>query len=247
MRNIKLTIAYDGTNYFGFQKQPGTGLPTIQETLEKILSGQVERDVKIIGASRTDAGVHAQGQVINFDANGWNIPIGKIPLALNGLLPKDIVVKSADDVSVDFHARFCAKGKKYCYKIHNSWLPDPFLRRYSMFEPRSLDLEAVREAASYLEGTHDFSAFQAEGSPVKSAVRTLHRIKIQSKGSLIYLFFIGDGFLYNMIRILTGTLLDIGLHKYPPVQVMKILESGLRTNAGPTVPPWGLSLIEVYY
>ncbi len=232
MRNIKLTVSYDGTGYNGFQKQSGTGLPTIQEILENVISKQMKREITVVGASRTDSGVHALGQVVNFNGYGWGIPTERIPLALNSLLPDDIVVKKAEDVGDDFHARFSAKGKKYKYKVYNSRIPDPFMQRYSLFEARSLDLEAMREAAEYLKGTHDFTAFKAEGTPVKSAVRTLFSIDIDKSGPIVDLVFTGDGFLYNMVRILTGTLLDIGLGKYPPAWVKKVLESGKRPLAG---------------
>jgi tRNA pseudouridine38-40 synthase len=247
MRNIKLVIAYDGTKYYGFQEQRGTGLATIQETVERVLTRHFKQNIQIFGASRTDSGVHALGQVVNFCLEAKGIPTARIPLTINGLLPEDIVIKAAADVADDFHARFSATSKKYRYVIYNSRVPNPFYRRYSMFEPRLLDLEAMREATKYLEGTHDFSAFKGEGPPVKSAVRTLSRIDFDAGGPLINLFFTGDGFLYNMVRILTGTLLDVGLKKYSPVQVLDILESGRRTMAGPTVPPGGLSLMEVYY
>ncbi|NTW05697.1 MAG: tRNA pseudouridine(38-40) synthase TruA [Peptococcaceae bacterium] len=247
MRNIKLVIAYDGTKYHGFQEQRGTGLATIQETLERILASHFKQDIQVFGASRTDSGVHACGQVVNFYTETRGIPTKRIPLTINVLLPEDIVIKTATDVAEDFHARFSAKSKRYRYVIYNSRVPNPFYHRYSMFEPRLLDLEAMREAAKYLEGTHDFSAFKGEGPPVKSAVRTLSRIDFDVSGKLINLFFTGDGFLYNMVRILTGTLLDVGLKKYSPVQIMDILESKQRTMAGPTVPPSGLSLMEVYY
>lgn len=247
MRNIKLTVAYDGTAYHGFQEQRGTGLPTVQEELERCLSGLAGKKVQVIGASRTDAGVHARGQVINFDAGEWNIPTGRIPPALNGILPEDIAVLSAEDAGADFHARFSARWKEYRYTVHNSRRPDPFLRRYSCFFPRPLDLGAMREAAGRLEGRHDFSAFKAGGTPVKSAVRTLYRAVIDSGGDLIELTFRGDGFLHHMVRIITGTLLEVGLGKYPPAAVSGILASGDRTRAGPTAPPQGLCLIRVEY
>lgn len=247
MRNIKLTVAYDGTAYHGFQEQRGTGLPTVQEELEKALSGLAGRRVQVIGAGRTDAGVHARGQVINFDARGWNIPTDRIPQAMNGVLPHDIAVLGAGDVPEDFHSRFSARAKEYRYAIYNSRLPDPFLRRYSCFFPRALDIGEMREASNYLKGKHDFSAFKAEGTPVKSAVRTIFDISFIQSGHIIELVFLGDGFLYNMVRIITGTLLEVGLKKYPPQRVSEILASGDRTKAGPTAPPQGLCLVKVYY
>lgn len=247
MRNIKLTIAYDGTNYHGFQEQKRTGLPTIQEELERRLSGLAGRKVQVIGAGRTDAGVHARGQVVNFDARGWNIPTERIPLALNGVLPGDMAVLAAVDVADHFHARFSARAKEYRYSIHNSRIPDPFLKRYSFFFPRPLDLEDIREAAEHLAGRHDFSAFKAEGTPVKSAVRNLYEIKIVRSGDMIYLAFQGEGFLHHMVRIITGTLLEVGLKKLSPGVIPDILASGDRTRAGPTAPPQGLCLMEVFY
>ncbi|MFZ5648790.1 MAG: tRNA pseudouridine(38-40) synthase TruA [Bacillota bacterium] len=247
MRNIKLTIAYDGTSYHGFQEQRGTGLPTIQEVLEKCLSELAGKKVQVIGASRTDAGVHARGQVVNFDAAGWNIPTERIPLAVNGRLPCDISVLEASEVPVHFHARFSARAKEYRYTIHNSRVPDPFMRRYSHFLPRLLDLKGMAEAASYLKGEHDFSAFKAEGSPVKSTVRRLYDIYIEPGGGVLQFVFRGDGFLYNMVRIMVGTLLEVGLKKYPPGTVLEILSSGDRTRAGPTAPPQGLCLMRIWY
>ncbi len=247
MRNIKLTVAYDGTSYHGFQEQRGTGLPTVQEVLEKCLFSLAGRRLQVIGAGRTDAGVHARGQVVNFDAGGWGIPTGKISLALNGVLPNDIAAVAAEDAPEDFHARFSARLKEYRYTLHNSRRPDPFLRRYSYFFPRELDIGAMMEAAEYLKGRNDFSAFKAGGTPVKSTVRNLQEISIGRNGDLINLVFLGDGFLHHMVRIITGTLLEVGMKKYPPRMVAEILASGDRTRAGPTAPPQGLCLIKVYY
>ncbi len=246
MRNIKLTVAYDGTSYHGFQEQRGTGLPTVQGVIEECVSELVQSKVQVIGAGRTDAGVHARGQVINFDAWGWNIPTEKIPLALNGILPHDIAVLQSDEVPEDFHARFSATSKEYRYTIHNCRTPDPFLRRYSLFFPRSLDIGDMRSAASYFIGEHDFSAFMAAGSPVKSTVRRLYEIRIVP-GDIIQLFICGNGFLHNMVRIIVGTLLEVGLKKYPPPTVMEILSSGNRIRSGPTAPPQGLCLMKVWY
>ncbi|MHB8156661.1 MAG: tRNA pseudouridine(38-40) synthase TruA [Desulfocucumaceae bacterium] len=247
MRNVKLTVAYEGTDYHGFQEQRGTGLPTIQEILESRLSGLAKRMVRVIGAGRTDAGVHARGQVVNFDAGGWNIPTERIPLALNGVLPGDIAVLRSEDVEVDFHARFSAVAKEYRYTVYNARVPDPFMWRYSFFYPRALDVEAMNEAASHLKGKHDFSAFKSEGNPVKSTVRTLYNIDIEPGGNILQLVFRGDGFLYNMVRILVGTLLEVGLKKYPPGKVVDIIESGDRARAGSTAPPQGLCLMRVFY
>jgi len=242
-----MTVAYDGTSYHGFQEQRGTGLPTVQERLESSLTELAGRSVQVIGSGRTDAGVHARGQVVNFNAAGWNIPAEKIPLALNGVLPEDMSVLEAMEAPEDFHARFSATAKEYRYTIHNSRTPDPFLRRYSLFFPRLLDIEAIRRESRLLLGKHDFLAFKAEGSPVKTTVRTLYDIRIEHRGDNIQLFFRGDGFLYNMVRIMVGTLLNIGLHKHPPGAISGILDSKDRTRAGPTAPPQGLCLMKVFY
>ncbi|MCL6476863.1 MAG: tRNA pseudouridine(38-40) synthase TruA [Peptococcaceae bacterium] len=247
MRNIKLTIAYDGTDYHGFQEQKRTGLPTVQEELEKCLSSLAGRRVQVIGAGRTDAGVHARGQVVNFDAGGWDIPTDRITLALNGVLPKDIVALDAGDVPDGFHARFSAKSKEYRYSVHNSRTPDPFLRRYSYFYPCHLDTGAMAAAAEYLRGRHDFAAFNAGGTPVKSTVRTLYDIRVVRSGEMIDLILLGDGFLHHMVRIITGTILEVGRKKYPPEEILEILASGDRTRAGPTAPPQGLCLMKVFY
>lgn len=247
MRNIKLTVSYDGTGYCGFQEQRGTGLPTIQEELERCLKKLSGREVRVIGAGRTDSGVHARGQVVNFDAAGWSIPTDRIPLAANGILPADIAVTAAEDVPDKFHARFSATAKTYRYVVYNNRVPDPLLRRYTYFMPRLLDRGALAAAAGMLVGRHDFAAFKAEGTPVKSTVRTIYSINAVSDGNILNLDFRGDGFLYNMVRIITGTLLEVGLGKYPPERIKSILESGRREQAGPTAPPQGLCLVEVEY
>ena len=247
MRNIKVTCAYDGTDYHGFQEQRGTGLGTIQEELEKALHSLSGIPIRIIGAGRTDAGVHARGQVINFSTRSWNIPVDKIVLALNGVLPRDIAVLEASQESAVFHARFSAKAKTYCYSIQNARVPDPFLRRYSYFVPRPLDINAMGAAGELLVGSHDFASFKAEGTLVKSTERTIFSIKLVATGELIRIYVRGDGFLYNMVRIITGTLLEVGLLKYPPQHVKDILHGKNRVLAGPTVPPEGLCLMAVEY
>jgi len=247
MRNIKLTIAYDGTEYFGFQEQRGTGLPTIQEVLENALSKMAGSYIQIYGAGRTDAGVHARGQVINFDCSKWPVPTERMVLALNGVLPGDIVAVKARDVPPDFHARFSAKGKTYLYRVYNSNVPSPFENRYSHFVPQSLDMEAMQKAASFLVGTHDFKTFQAANSPVKTTVRTIFKSTVWKEGNIINFSFTGDGFLYNMIRIIVGTLLEIGQGKRSPGTMQDIIDARDRTAAGPTVPGCGLFLERVYY
>lgn len=248
LRNIKLTIAYDGTNYHGFQEQRGTGLVTIQEVLENCLGRLCGRKVRVIGAGRTDAGVHARGQVVNFNAGDWKIPTERIVLALNDILPRDIAVLTAQEVGENFHARFSALSKTYLYTIYNSRIPSPFWRLYSYFVPRYLDVTAMNLAVRELVGRHDFASFQAAGRPVKSTVRTLFEAEVCREGEeLIYLTFRGDGFLYNMVRIMVGTLLEVGLGKRVPGDIASILAARDRTRAGPTVPAAGLCLERVEY
>ncbi|KAF1085191.1 tRNA pseudouridine synthase A [Sporotomaculum syntrophicum] len=247
MRNIKLTLAYDGTNYYGFQEQRGTGLVTIQEVLEQCLGRMAGRRVQVIGAGRTDSGVHARGQVVNFDAAGWPIPVERMPLAINGLLPRDIVVTDAQEVGEDFHARKSARSKTYCYSIWNNRIPSPFHRLYSSFLPVPLDDAAMSAACAYLMGEHDFKCFQAAGATVKTTVRTLYRAEVIRKGSLVQFVFNGDGFLYNMVRIMAGTLLQVGTGKIYPEAIKTILSSKQRALAGPTMSPQGLCLEFVEY
>jgi tRNA pseudouridine38-40 synthase len=247
MRNIKLTIAYDGTEYYGFQEQRGTGLPTIQEVLESTLTKMAGSYIQVYGAGRTDSGVHARGQVINFDCSKWPVPTERMVLALNGILPRDIVAVKAEDVPRGFHARFSAKGKTYVYRVYNSNIPSPFENRYSLFVPTRLDIKSMQEAASFLEGTRDFKTFQAANSPVRNTVRTIHRAGVFREGNIINFRFTGDGFLYNMIRIIMGTLLEVGQGKRSPGEMPGIIAAGNRTAAGPTVPGKGLFLEAVYY
>ncbi len=247
MRNVKLTVAYDGTNYHGFQEQRGTGLATIQEVMEHCLGRLVGRRVQVIGAGRTDAGVHAHGQVVNFNAAGWPIPVERIPLAINGLLPADVIVTDAREVGEDFHARRSARTKTYLYSIWNNRVPSPFNRLYSSFQPVPLDDGAMSTACVHLMGTHDFKCFQAAGATVKTTVRTLYRVEVIREGSLVRFIFKGDGFLYNMVRIMTGTLLQVGMGKTDPESIKSVLESRRRALAGPTMPPHGLCLEYVEY
>ena len=247
MRNIKLTIAYDGTNYHGFQEQRGTGLRTIQETMEDCLTRLAGEEIQVIGAGRTDAGVHARGQVINFRNANWPIPIKRIPLALNGILPKDIVVLSAQDVPEEFHARFSATSKTYSYCIWNDRIPSPFYRMYSYFMPVPLNIEDMKKAAIYLLGNHDFKCFQASGATVKNTVRTLYQADIFKNGPMVKLVFTGNGFLYNMVRIIVGTLAQVGIGKIEPEKVAEIVKTCNRVKAGPTFPPQGLCMEKVEY
>ena len=245
MRNIKITIEYDGTKYNGWQTQKnGSG---IQEMITNAIH-QVCLDVdKINGAGRTDAGVHAFGQTANFFTDS-NIPVKKMATAINAFLPKDIVIKNAEEVNKDFHSRYSAKGKKYMYIVNNSETRSAldFYREY--YFPYKVDYKKIKKAAEYFEGTHDFRGFMASGSSVKDTVRTISKIHIKKRddGRIIFNF-VGDGFLYNMVRILVGTLLDVGIGKINPEDIRDVILSKDRTKAGKTAPAQGLYLVEVYY
>ncbi|EGO65318.1 tRNA pseudouridine(38-40) synthase TruA [Acetonema longum] len=243
-RNIRLTISYDGSNYHGFQRQQNA--LTIQEILEERLSRLFGHHLKITGAGRTDAGVHAWGQVVNFFTTG-TIPVERIPAAANGLLPRDIVVKAAATVDADFHARYSAKSKIYIYKVYNHLLPDPFYRNLAWHIKGSLDLAKMRQALAVVQGTHDFSAFRAAGGAAADPVRTMLQTDCRQQSGTIDLLFHGTGFLYHMVRNLTGTLVEIGLGKRPHEDMGPILASKDRNQAGITAPPQGLYLSEIFY
>ncbi|MBO8129579.1 MAG: tRNA pseudouridine(38-40) synthase TruA [Peptococcaceae bacterium] len=247
MRNIKLTIAYDGTRYHGFQKQSGSGLPTIQATLEQYLTILAKDAVKVIGAGRTDAGVHARAQVVSFFLPARGIPTAKIVPALQGLLPGDIAAVAAEEVDQSFHARYSAVAKTYSYTIYHAPVPSPFWRLYSLYVPHHLSIDAMRRAARCLVGEHDFSSFQNTGRPVASATRTLFRADVEEDPPLVRLVFKGNGFLYQMVRIMTGTLLEIGRGKLLPEEMETIIKARDRRAAGPTAPAHGLCLEKVEY
>ncbi|MDD3653270.1 MAG: tRNA pseudouridine(38-40) synthase TruA [Desulfotomaculaceae bacterium] len=247
MRNIKVTIAYDGTNYHGFQEQRGTKLNTIQGVLEECLSALAKKPVQVIGAGRTDAGVHAGGQVINFMSDDWPVPVDRVTSALNSILPRDIVTLSAEEVPANFHARFSAVAKSYRYTIYNGKWHSPFMRLYSYHIPKLLDLPAMQKAASNLLGKHDFSAFRALGTPVRTTVRKLYQIQLTRSADLIYIDLLAEGFLYHMARMISGTLIRVGLGKITPDEVSDILASRDSHRGGPAAPARGLSLEKVYY
>ena len=247
VHNIKLTVAYDGTDYYGFQEQRGSGFTTIQELLEQALSKLAKHPIQVIGASRTDSGVHARGQVVNFRDDSWPVPLNKVPLAVNALLPDDVAVVKAEVVSPEFHARFDALGKTYTYTLDNNRIPDPFSRRFALHVPRPLDVALMQQGAQYLVGEHDFKCFQAQGTPVKTTVRTITGVNVTQQQSRVVLTIGGNGFLYNMVRIITGTLIQVGLGKTAPTDIIEIIAGRDRTKAGPTVPPHGLCLEEIYY
>jgi len=242
--NVKIVLEYDGTRYHGWQRQKN-GL-SIQEVLEKAISSITGEKINVIGAGRTDAGVHALGQVANFTTN-TRIPIEKLPYAINSKLPEDIVVKDAQIVPESFHATKSAKGKIYVYSILNSSFPSPLLRFYSYFFPLELNLEAMKRAAGYFIGVHDFSSFRASGSEVKTSVREIRRLEVNKNQELVTIEIEANGFLYNMARIIAGTLLDVGISKLDPREIPDIIKSRDRNKAGRTLPPQGLCLKEVIY
>lgn len=242
--NVKIVIEYDGTRYSGWQRQKNA--PTIQEALETSICAITGEKVNIIGSGRTDAGVHALGQVANFKTN-TKIPIQKLPHAINSKLPKDIVVKDAEIVTKSFHSRFSAKSKIYVYTIYNAPFPSPIYRKHSLFVSSKLDVELMAKAGHSLVGVHDFSAFKASGSPVKSTTRHIMRIEVSKTGAFIKILMEANGFLYNMVRIIAGTLLEVGMGKIEAEEMTSILLSRDRERAGKTLPPHGLYLSKVIY
>lgn len=244
MKNIKLTIEYDGTNYHGWQMQDNA--VTVQGVLLKAIYKLTGEDVNLIGCSRTDAGVHALAQVANFKTNS-SIPPERFSYALNRLLPEDIVIKSSEEAGADFHARFCAKNKTYKYLIYNSTFPSALLRNRAYHVSHPLDVEAMRKAGGHFLGRHDFSAFKAAGSDVESFERTVKELSIHKNENLIEILISGDGFLYNMVRIIAGTLIEVGTGKLSPEDVPSIILSGDRKKAGRTAPAHGLYLVGVEY
>ena len=270
-KRIMLTIAYDGTDYVGWQMQPN-GI-AVEQVINKALSELLKEDIIIAGASRTDSGVHADGNVAVFDTE-TRIPADKICFALNQRLPKDIVCTSSCEVKPEFHPRHADCTKTYEYTIYNAVHPDPIKRRYSYFVYVPLDIEAMRQAAEYLKGEHDFASFCSAHAQVKTTVRNIYSLDInQGDGSLIEkennedkkevtdidgpqriyvshdikIRISGNGFLYNMVRIIVGTLVKVGYHFYPPEYVKTILDACDRTKAGPKAPAEGLKLVGIEY
>ncbi|WP_066889884.1 tRNA pseudouridine(38-40) synthase TruA [Clostridium nigeriense] len=244
MRNIKITLEYDGTNYLGWQKQK-VG-KTIQGTLEEAIKTLTHEDIEVIGSSRTDAGVHARGFIANFKTNS-KIPAEKFREAINHKLPDDIVILKSEMVEDDFHSRYNARGKTYSYSILNRDVTSAIDRNYIYHVKRELDLNSMREACKYFIGTYDFSAFKTSGSSVKSSIRTISDLYIEKNDNIIKIFVTGDGFLYNMVRIIVGTLIMVGNNKIKPEEIKNIINSKNRDNAGICVPPTGLTLEKVYY
>ena len=244
-KNYKLTIQYDGSRYDGWQKQGNTD-NTVQGRLEAVLSHLAGESVEVHGAGRTDAGVHAEGQTANVRLSG-NYPAAEVMDYLNRYLPEDIAIIGAEEADDRFHARLNAVGKIYRYDIRLGGVPDVFRRKYQYRVEELLDIEAMKQAAEKLCGTHDFRAFCANKRYKKSTVRTIHAIEIAQNGADLSLTFHGDGFLYNMVRILTGTLLEVGQGLRKPEEMTDILDSLDRANAGKTAPAQGLTLVKVEY
>ena len=253
-RNILLTIEYDGSCFSGWQRQPQ--VRTVQGELERVLSRVCNTEIKINGTSRTDAGVHALGQRASFKGT-FGIPTPKLMLAANNLLAGgmhnrkgvgDVRILSAEEKEDGFHARFDSKGKTYRYIIRNAPDVDIFRRNYCYQIRQPLDTEAMKEAAGFIEGTHDFKCFQAAGGQEReTTVRTIHSIDIYRQEDDVIIEVTGDGFLYNMVRIIVGTLTEVGLGKRKAQELPKIIESRDRQNAGHTAPADGLYLVEIYY
>ena len=244
MRRIRLRVAYDGTAYCGWQVQPE--VPTIEGELNQAISRLTKEEIIVIGASRTDAGVHAKGNVAVFDTES-TIPADRFAYALNPLLPEDIVVVASDEVEADWHPRHCDTEKTYEYKILNSKFPDPMRRRDTYHVSFDLDLEKMREAAEYLKGEHDFKSFCNVHTQVEDTVRTIYDLEVEKEEELITIRVRGNGFLYNMVRILAGTLIGVGRGTIAPEQIPAILEAKDRQAAGMTVPPQGLTLVKIDY
>ncbi len=244
MKRIKLTIAYDGTAYSGWQCQQNAC--TVEGTLRKALEKLLGASVETIGASRTDAGVHALGNVAVFDTDA-TIPPEKYCYALNSFLPEDIRVMESEEVSAEFHPRFDCHTKRYEYRISEGRFCSPLRCRYVCNVREPLDVEAMAKGAVHLLGTHDFSSFCAAGAQVDSKVRTVTVCEVYRDGDEVVIGVEGDGFLYNMVRIIAGTLVRVGEHRWKAEEVSDILAAEDRTAAGPTAPPNGLVLCKIRY
>lgn len=245
MRNFRLTVQYDGTTYAGFQIQPEQ--LTIQGELEEALKLLAKETIRIAGAGRTDAGVHSEGQTVSFQSCGLSVPTDKLPYALNRLLPRNIRVVESELMPGDFHAQYSVLEKTYRYQIYHGEFPNVFWQRYALWERKALDWEAILRCAPLFEGTKDFAAFAASKSGVKTTVRSMRQVEVDFDGTLKTIKFTADGFLYNMVRNIVGTLLDVGRGKLGPREIEDIFQSRDRRLAGATAPPWGLFLENVKY
>lgn len=244
MTRIKAIVEYEGTHYHGFQRQPG--LVTIESTLLQALEKVTGESTRLWAAGRTDAGVHARGQVIAFDTNS-TIPPERFAPALNSVLPSDIRMLQSEEVRLDFHPRYHARAKLYRYLLYRQEAGRTFYRNLSYYYPYALDEGAIKEAAAHFVGTHDFRAFCASGSQVKDFIRTIFECKVNQKPPFLWFDIRGDGFLYNMVRIIVGTLLAVGNHRIRPAEIEQLLRLGRRDKVGSTVPASGLYLMKVFY
>lgn len=244
MRNIKLVIEYDGTAFHGWQSQ--INARAVQDEVSNAVKIVTGEECELIGASRTDTGVHALGQVANF-LTASNIPPDKYVYALRSVLPDDVVIKRSEEVPADFHSRYSAKGKRYRYLIYNSVSASALLRNRAWHIPQRLDFNAMCKAVPYFTGTHDFSAFRASGSSTKTSTRTIHEAELDKDGDIMCFTISGSGFLYNMVRIIAGTLFEVGCGKIDPDSIPEIIEGRDRKKAGITAPAHGLYLEEIFY
>lgn len=244
MKRVKLIVAYEGVNYHGWQLQPNA--LTIEGVLNRELSALLKEEITVIGASRTDAGVHSMGNVAVFDTE-TRMPAEKISFALNQRLPDDIVVQDSCEVAADFHPRHCDSRKTYEYRIWNATFPIPTLRRQTYFYHRPLDVTRMQQAADYLVGRHDFKSFCSVNTQVEDTTRELFQADVTREGSLITIRVTGSGFLYNMVRIIAGTLIQVGSGQLAPEAIPDILHALDRTAAGPTAPAHGLMMIGIEY
>jgi tRNA pseudouridine38-40 synthase len=244
MRNLRLLLAYDGTNFHGWQYQPG--LRTVQQTLEETIAALTGERLRVNASGRTDTGVHAVGQVVNF-FSATSLPVETLVRALNAHLPEDVVVREVAEMPEAFDANRDAKRKLYRYIIHDGAVPDLFMRRYCHHSCYRLDAAAMARAAACLRGTHDFRCFETEWPNRASSVRTITHLAINRFADWIWLDVEADGFLYNMVRAIAGTLINVGRGYWPETKVAAILEAGDRKQAGPTAPARGLFLMRVIY
>lgn len=244
MKRVMLTVAYDGTNYHGWQLQPN--VITIESVLNEALSSLFQEEIKVIGASRTDTGVHALGNIAVFDTTA-RMPAEKVSYALNQRLPEDIRIQASAQVPLNFHPRHQNSKKTYEYRILNSEFPMPIYRLYSHFTYVPLEIGQMQRAAAYLKGEHDFKSFCSANTVAETTVRTIYAISVQKSGDMISIKVTGSGFLYNMVRIIAGTLMEVGRGNITPEEMPDILNALDRTKAGPTAPACGLTLVKYEY
>ena len=244
MRNIKLTIEFDGTCFGGWQSQKNAR--AVQDVVNAAIHKLTGEMIDVMGSSRTDSGVHALGLIANFRTES-SIPPDKFAYALNTVLPEDVVIRKSEEANVDFHARYGAKRKKYRYLILNSTYPSAIMRYRAYHVDKRLNFGAMQEAVPYFLGTHDFSAFRASGSKIRSSERIIMETSLDKREDILEFEITGNGFLYNMVRIIAGTLVDVGMGRIAPYDIPSIIESKDRRKAGITAPAHGLYLVEVFY